>query len=442
LTVKEGKVEFFNDLGTVEATEMTESVAKADAKPTEPKRLAMLKVHQLRGTLVWSTQTSRLTLPAAVDRLVFPLGWVGLTVRDVVPETLEQVLSPERKGPPDVPPQVRVVRVMRGSPAERAGLKVGDVITALNGKPVSKAAEVNNVIFARPQARLRLTVSRGNQQQPVTLTTTTSFDAPPMPRLSRRAARRLYEATWLLIGGKTDEAESALLKLKGDGETGRWGNREKAAVENNLGVLYETKDKEMSTPIRYYQQAVQADPKVALYHFNLGMALRSIGNLERAKEELQTAVRLAPRWIRARTSLADVYTLLERGDDALRTMEAALKLNPQLPDTYWSQSWMLMRQRRLDEALQAARRAVELEPTWVIAYLQMGRVYADRGEEAEERKWFRQSIELHPGYAAGYHNLAMHWPNLKERENLYRKSIELDPDQRKSKPHRTMPTRC
>jgi tetratricopeptide (TPR) repeat protein len=193
-----------------------------------------------------------------------------------------------------MPAQPRVVRVVRASPAEKAGLQVGDVIIALNGKPVRNAVEVNNAIFARPQARLRLTVLRGNQQKPVTLTTTTSFDAPPMPRLSRRAARRLHEATWLLIEGKTDEAERALVKVKEIGKLGNWGNREMAAVENNLGVLYETKDN-LGDAIRHYQQAAQADPDVALYHSNLSSALEKIGNFDRMVEEAETAVRLSPR---------------------------------------------------------------------------------------------------------------------------------------------------
>ena len=55
-----------------------------------------------------------------------------------------------------------VGQVRRGSPSERAGLKVGDVITALGGQPVTRAADLHRLVAQMPRGRdVSLTYVRG-----------------------------------------------------------------------------------------------------------------------------------------------------------------------------------------------------------------------------------------------------------------------------------------
>lgn len=46
-----------------------------------------------------------------------------------------------------------VGRVREGSPAEKAGLRPGDVITAIGGQPVTRAADVNRLLPQMPLGR-------------------------------------------------------------------------------------------------------------------------------------------------------------------------------------------------------------------------------------------------------------------------------------------------
>ncbi|MFX8145271.1 PDZ domain-containing protein, partial [Acinetobacter baumannii] len=59
-------------------------------------------------------------------------------------------------------PAGAVVRnVTAGSPAEKAGVEGGDVITKVDGKPVDKAADLRRLIAAvKPGAKATLTVFR------------------------------------------------------------------------------------------------------------------------------------------------------------------------------------------------------------------------------------------------------------------------------------------
>ncbi|MEJ2209979.1 MAG: PDZ domain-containing protein [Anaerolineae bacterium] len=58
-----------------------------------------------------------------------------------------------------------VGRVRPGSPAERAGLQPGDVITALGGQPVIVARDVEKLVSQMPQGRdVSLTYLRAGRE--------------------------------------------------------------------------------------------------------------------------------------------------------------------------------------------------------------------------------------------------------------------------------------
>lgn len=59
-----------------------------------------------------------------------------------------------------------VGRVRKGSPAERAGLRRGDVITALGGQPVARAEDVHRLVPRMPRGRdVSLTYVRSGREQ-------------------------------------------------------------------------------------------------------------------------------------------------------------------------------------------------------------------------------------------------------------------------------------
>jgi S1-C subfamily serine protease len=59
-----------------------------------------------------------------------------------------------------------VGRVRPGSPAEKAGLRSGDVITALGGQPVAQANDVHRLVQEMPKGRdLSLTYVRAGQER-------------------------------------------------------------------------------------------------------------------------------------------------------------------------------------------------------------------------------------------------------------------------------------
>lgn len=66
---------------------------------------------------------------------------------------------------------ITVSTVVPGSPADQAGLKVGDTITAVDGKKVTKGAElVADIASTKPGSKVRLTFVRNGKTQDATVT--------------------------------------------------------------------------------------------------------------------------------------------------------------------------------------------------------------------------------------------------------------------------------
>ncbi len=83
-------------------------------------------------------------------------GRVGISIQDVTPDVAEALGLDELRG-------AVIANVESGSPADRAGLQVGDVVTAIDGRTVLGSSDLRNRIGLTPAGTVvRLTVARGN----------------------------------------------------------------------------------------------------------------------------------------------------------------------------------------------------------------------------------------------------------------------------------------
>jgi len=80
-------------------------------------------------------------------------NWRGIEVQEITPDIAQRLKIAEKSG-------VAVINVEPGSPADIAGLTRGDVITAINKKPVKNVSDYNSVTKSVKGDALILT-SRG-----------------------------------------------------------------------------------------------------------------------------------------------------------------------------------------------------------------------------------------------------------------------------------------
>jgi Do/DeqQ family serine protease len=84
-------------------------------------------------------------------------GWIGVEMQEITPELAESFKLPNTEG-------ALIAGVMRGAPADRAGIKPGDVLLDIAGKPVKDAqAMLGMVATLEPGKVARLKLKRAGQ---------------------------------------------------------------------------------------------------------------------------------------------------------------------------------------------------------------------------------------------------------------------------------------
>jgi serine protease Do len=91
-------------------------------------------------------------------------GRLGVSIQEVT-QSLAQSFGLDR------PRGALVAQVEKGSPAEKAGLKPGDVLLGINGRPVERSAEIPPLVAAvKPGTKATLDVWRDGKKQALAVT--------------------------------------------------------------------------------------------------------------------------------------------------------------------------------------------------------------------------------------------------------------------------------
>lgn len=82
------------------------------------------------------------------------VGWLGVEAQDLTPQVAQSLGI--RAGPGAV-----LMRLLRGGPADRAGLRPGDVVTGLDGKPIVDTRDlIERTAAIKPGGQGELSVLR------------------------------------------------------------------------------------------------------------------------------------------------------------------------------------------------------------------------------------------------------------------------------------------
>jgi serine protease DegQ len=85
-------------------------------------------------------------------------GWIGVGVQDMTRELSESFKLPQIRG-------ALITEVFRGTPADKAGIKLGDILVAVEGHPVTDSSSMLNVVAAlNPGKQATFKVVRRDQQ--------------------------------------------------------------------------------------------------------------------------------------------------------------------------------------------------------------------------------------------------------------------------------------
>lgn len=124
-------------------------------------------------------------------------SWLGVSVENISAEKAKSLGLIQAKG-------ALVRDVPKGGPADRAGIRNGDVIIAYQGKEISDAADLQNMVTMTPVGRdVKITILRGGKRHDVTAKTATMKDQAKV--LMSSAAERLGASFRSLTAGETQK---------------------------------------------------------------------------------------------------------------------------------------------------------------------------------------------------------------------------------------------
>jgi serine protease Do len=104
-------------------------------------------------------------------------GYLGVSVSELNPDLNEGFgLKPDQKG-------ALVQAVVPKAPAAKAGIQPGDVVVAVNGKPVESSSQLTRTVSAiAPGGKATLTVLRGHEKKDITVTVSQRPDEEALAR--------------------------------------------------------------------------------------------------------------------------------------------------------------------------------------------------------------------------------------------------------------------
>lgn len=84
-------------------------------------------------------------------------GWIGIEAQDITPELAESFKLHQTEGS-------LIAGILRGSPADKAGLRAGDILLEIEGKPVSDSGTMLNLIAVlKPNQKATLKIARAEK---------------------------------------------------------------------------------------------------------------------------------------------------------------------------------------------------------------------------------------------------------------------------------------
>jgi Tfp pilus assembly protein PilF len=192
----------------------------------------------------------------------------------------------------------------------------------------------------------------------------------------------------------------------------------------------ETRISDWSDAARLYGHSLEATPRSAKLHYNLGAVFEERRDFFQASGEYQKAVVLEPYYEPALAGLGNVNLNLGRAKEASQMFQKALQLKPDDVKTVTNYGTALESLGEIDAAKAQYQRAISLAPDNDDAYCDLGVLLFRAGDTEAAVRQFDQAAKINPSDPTPLFNLAAVYqksgrPDLAVR--LYQRVLQLSP---------------
>ena len=153
--------------------------------------------------------------------------------------------------------------------------------------------------------------------------------------------------------------------------------------------------------------AARASPQCFAVHFAYGAQLAAAGRNGEAERQYEMAVKMNPRFLKARLNLAIVLDKLGRDDDSIRQYRQAIELEPNFPDSHLGLGVVLLHCGQIADAIGELREALRLNPASATAHSNLGFALQADGKLSGAISEYQAAVALDPDYPDARLNLGL-----------------------------------
>lgn len=157
----------------------------------------------------------------------------------------------------------------------------------------------------------------------------------------------------------------------------------------------------------YCRQALAINSKLAVAHFNLGIALRSQKRFAEACQSFKRAVELKAPYYEAMEALAHAYIALYDWSAAVRVLNEIITIWPRKAEMHCNLGTVYQAMGRIGDAIAAFEAALEISPRLGVALNSLGSAYASQGDFEHAERCYRRCLVTNPSDLYARSNLLM-----------------------------------
>ena len=175
---------------------------------------------------------------------------------------------------------------------------------------------------------------------------------------------------------------------------------------------------------------VERNPLAWPAYDNLGKVLLQAKDIDKARQQFETAIRLRPDVAETYSNLSGALAQLGRTQDALTAVNAALKLDPFSPEANNNLGILLAQGGHLDDAINRFKMALHRHPTYVDAHNNLGNALLLTGHIPEAIEQFQLALQTDPYNLNAHDNLALalvQSGKTSDAVDQFKQALEIDP---------------